>query len=104
MLAAGGSLGVIYLGANLPAEEILRAVEHNTPRAVVLGLTGGAGNARRLAQVRKILKGLPGESELWLGGPEVARAFSSIKSTRLILMEDFETLERHLQRLGGRLL
>lgn len=103
MLAAGGGLGVVYLGANLPAEEILWAAERNAPRAVVLGLTGTNGNANRASQVRKILKGLPGETELWLGGGDVASLFRSIKSPRVYLMENFETFERHLQRLGGRI-
>ena len=45
MLTTGGGLGIIYLGTNLPADEIVMAAHKTAPQAVVLGFIGANGTA-----------------------------------------------------------
>ncbi len=98
MLAVGGGLGIIYLGANLPAEEIVLAAQKTAPQAVVLGFIGvNTGD-----EVQKIAHKLPSQIELWVGGTQSGSFIEEIRKTRALLIEDFDILEQHLTRLGAR--
>lgn len=67
VLAASAGYGVIYLGADLPASDILRAAREAGARVIVVALTipGVVPSAeqRRLATP-------PAGTEVWVGGPE----------------------------------
>jgi methylmalonyl-CoA mutase cobalamin-binding subunit len=102
MLAAGGGLGIVYLGANLPAEEIVSAARRTAPQAVVLGLTGANGAKAELKELQEVARKLPAQIELWVGGPQRDAAVSGVRKTRALLIEDFAMLEQHLIRLGAR--
>lgn len=99
MLAVGGGLGIIYLGANLPAEEIVLAAQKTAPQAVVLGFIGANTG---VAEVQKIAHKLPSQIELWVGGTQSGSFIEEIRKTRALLIEDFDILEQHLTRLGAR--
>ena len=103
MLAVGGGLGILYLGTNLPSEEIIGAVHKTMPRAVVLGFIGADGGKTGLREVQEVAEKLPKQIELWVGGLQTPALIKSLRKTRAILIEDFETLELHLVRLGARL-
>jgi DNA-binding transcriptional MerR regulator/methylmalonyl-CoA mutase cobalamin-binding subunit len=102
MLAVGGGLGIIYLGANLPAEEILDVARKTAPQAVVLGFIGANGARAGIAEVQKVAQKLPSQIELWVGGPREESLVEEVGKTRALLIEDFEMLEQHLVRLGAR--
>jgi len=102
MLAAGGGLGIVYLGANLPAEEIVSAARRTAPQAVVLGWTGANGAKAGLKELQEVAQKLPAQIELWVGGPQRDTAVSGVRKTRALLIEDFAMLEQHLIRLGAR--
>lgn len=102
MLAVGGGLGIVYLGTNLPSEEIVGAVHKAMPQAVVLGLIGAHGGKMGLRQVQEVAEKLPTQIELWVGGLQTTALIKHVRKTRAILIEDFETLELHLARLGAR--
>lgn len=102
MLAAGGGLGIIYLGAALPAEEILQATRRTAANVVVLGIKGTGEPQRAIKELRAVLAGLSPKVELWVGGATTDALAEQIKTTGAIFIPDFQVLERHLLRLGAR--
>jgi DNA-binding transcriptional MerR regulator/methylmalonyl-CoA mutase cobalamin-binding subunit len=102
MLAVGGGLGIIYLGADLPAEEIVGAARKTAPQAVILGFIGAEGSKAGVIEIQKVAHKLPSQIELWVGGAQGAASVEEIRKTRALLIDDFELLERHLVRLGAR--
>ena len=103
MLAAGGGFGIVYLGANLPAAEIVTAARRTAPQAVVLGFIGANGAQAGLKELQEVARQLPSQIELWVGGTRGEASVTELKKTRALLIEDFEMLEQHLIRLGARL-
>jgi DNA-binding transcriptional MerR regulator/methylmalonyl-CoA mutase cobalamin-binding subunit len=101
MLAAGGGLGIVYLGPNLPPEDIISAAKRSSAQVVVLGIL--AANEQVGNAVRQVLRGLQGRMELWLAGSHAAEMTRGIRSRRLVVVSDFEGFEAHLQRLGAKL-
>lgn len=102
MLAVGGGLGIIFLGANLPADEIVLAAQKTAPQVVVLGFIGANGARAGISEVRKIAHKLPSQIELWVGGTQSESLIADIRETRALMIEDFDALEQHLIRLGAR--
>ena len=102
MLAAGGGLGIVYLGANLPSEEIVAAARRTAPQAVVLGFVGSSGAKAGMKELQEVAQQLPSQIELWVGGTQGTGTVTEVRKTRALLIEDFEKLEQHLIRLGAR--
>ena len=102
MLAVGGGLGAIYLGINLPADEIVLAAQKTAPQAVVLGFIGANGARAAVSEIQKTAQNLPAHIELWVGGPQSETVVEELRKTRAVLIEDFQMLEQHLVRLGAR--
>jgi MerR family transcriptional regulator, light-induced transcriptional regulator len=102
MLAAGGGLGITYLGANLPGEEIVFAAQKTAPQVVLLGFIGANGAQIGLAEIQKVAHKLPAQIELWVGGTRNDEMIEAIRQTRALLLDDFHGLEQHLVRLGAR--
>jgi len=101
MLAASAGLGVTYLGADLPAREIVDSAEPAGARVLVLGLTTAAGDKARERELKKIVRELPADVELWAGGRGAERHASIIRPRGLIL-SDYNSYQQELVRLGGR--
>jgi DNA-binding transcriptional MerR regulator len=102
MLAVGGGLGIIYLGPDLPAEEIVGAARMTAPQAVVLGFIGAKEANEGVVEIQTVDQKLPSQIELWVGGSQEENLAEEIRKTRALLIDDFELLERHLVRLGAR--
>lgn len=102
MLTVGGGLGIVYLGTNLPAAEIIAAAQKTAPQAVVLGLVGANGASATITEVQEMAHRLPAQIELWVGGVKEPEIIREIKRTRALMIEDFDMLEQHLSRLGAR--
>jgi DNA-binding transcriptional MerR regulator/methylmalonyl-CoA mutase cobalamin-binding subunit len=102
MLAAGSGLGIVYLGADLPAEEIVMAAQKTAPQAVVLGFIGANGAKAAMKEVQVVAHKLPAQIELWIGGMKEPAVSQEVKKTRALVIEDFVMLEQHLMRLGAR--
>lgn len=98
MLAGARGFSVTSLGPNLPAADILFASKHACPHALLLGLTTPEPLPPALDCVRAVSAALPSETELWLAGPG-ARAFAAETHPGLMILEDFDALEHHLNRL-----
>lgn len=101
MLAAASGLGVAYLGPDLPARDIVRSVTPAGARVLVLGLTPGAAEKAAERQLRVIVRDLPRDVELWIGGPGAAR-YASIVSPQGFVFHDYASYQQELVRIGGR--
>jgi DNA-binding transcriptional MerR regulator/methylmalonyl-CoA mutase cobalamin-binding subunit len=101
MLAASAGLGVSYLGADLPAREIVDSVEPAGAGVLVLGLTTAVADKVRERELKTIVRELPDAVELWAGGRGAERHASIIRPRGLIL-SDYNTYQQELVRLGGR--
>jgi methanogenic corrinoid protein MtbC1 len=93
LLAVGQGIGVVYLGTDLPAKEILRAAKKTNVDVVLLGITRTRGNASSVREARRVADGLPNGKTLWLGGKAHPAFRRGMKSGRVVLMENFEMLE-----------
>jgi DNA-binding transcriptional MerR regulator len=101
MLAASAGLGVSYLGADLPAREIVDSVEPAGAQVLVLGLTTATTDRTRERELRTIVRDLPEGIELWAGGRGAERHASIIRPRGLILT-DYTSYQQALVRIGGR--
>lgn len=100
-LAASGGLGVVYLGVNLPASEIVGATSHLSISALVLGIVSTSGFKESYKCLEEISSKLPPTTELWVGGAKTEEMVREISKTRAMYMTDFTILEQHLMRLGA---
>jgi len=102
LLAAGGGLGIVYMGADLPAHEIVEAAERTAVQTVVLGIVGANGGKEPLKELQQVSQELPMAIELWIGGATMESLVREIQRSRALYLKDFKMLEQHLIRLGAR--
>ncbi len=98
LIAAGSGLGIVYLGANLPAREIVAAAKRTSADAVTLGVTTLHENTPR--DFRQIRRGLGKKVDLWIGGAG-ALELLAMNGRRAKVLKDFEEFESQLVRLGA---
>jgi methanogenic corrinoid protein MtbC1 len=98
MLAAPLGLDAIYLGANLPADQINAAAERSGARVIVIGLKDHSADAQSLRELAKLASIADPSTELWVGGRSLSDQPSPIQD-RVTVIDDFEMLERQLRRL-----
>jgi methanogenic corrinoid protein MtbC1 len=100
MLAVAHHFEAVYLGPNLPADEVLTAAKAIAPRAVVVGLTRPTVTPALGRALEQISRGLDAAVELWVGGPG-ARAVVNSAWNNVVVPADLREFERHLARLQG---
>lgn len=96
LLAAMHGWKVVYLGADLPAPEIVRAVRLTNARVLVLSVT--AGNSRVGDEFRAISNLLPISTQVWVGGDEAVKHRIIIERANWILVRTLEELDELLKR------
>jgi MerR family transcriptional regulator, light-induced transcriptional regulator len=101
MLTAVGGLGVIYLGTDLPAADIVLAARRTESDVVLLSLSSAPNPATR-QEVTAIGHKLSRTRALWLGGPPELELKSAGLGSRYLLLDDFSALEHQLVALGAR--
>ncbi|HET6837045.1 MAG TPA: cobalamin-dependent protein [Gemmatimonadales bacterium] len=69
--AASEGWDVVYLGADLPPAEVLRAAEQADVQAVALSIVLPTGDAALMRNLMEIREGLPANVPLFLGGAAV---------------------------------
>jgi DNA-binding transcriptional MerR regulator/methylmalonyl-CoA mutase cobalamin-binding subunit len=99
ILAAGAGIGVVHLGADLPAGEIVYAVRRSRADVVLISVTNAQDRILREEQLRSIQKGTGSQTEIWVGLNPPNTVFD-VKGIRFL--KDFGDLERELLRIGGR--
>ena len=103
MLAAGGGLRAVYLGADLPATEIAAAARRAGARAVVLGVSGAADVGSAAEAIAAIARDLPRGVELWTGGPPRAGIEAAVAAAGGTHLPDFDAYEAQLAGVGASL-
>lgn len=98
VLAASGGLGTLYLGPDIPADDILTVTQTIRVDAVVIGLTLGARKTR--GEIAKLAGHLTPDVELWLGGRHAEELAADLKG-RALALASYEALERHLTQMGA---
>jgi len=100
MLAASRGVGVSYLGADLPAEQILDALRAAGDVSVlVLGVTLPSRIVAR--ELRTMVRDVPAGVELWVGGAG-SEHYSALLGARGLVLRDFDAFLTELTRVGGR--
>jgi DNA-binding transcriptional MerR regulator len=102
MLAAAGGLGVVYLGADVPARLIVDSAARSGVDGVVLGIIYSGSTSELRRQVDYVVDHLPGRLELWVGGTLVPDLDRPLPGQQIVRLQDFEALERQLVRIGAR--
>jgi DNA-binding transcriptional MerR regulator/methylmalonyl-CoA mutase cobalamin-binding subunit len=98
LLASIAGLGVVYLGPDLPAQEILNAAKRALPNAVVLGLR----SEESVHELRIVSRELPEKIELWLGGTIPKTKPRRDAGGVVLCFESMRHFEEQVRRLGGR--
>ncbi len=103
VLAASGGLGILYLGPELPAAEVLQSARRIQARAIVLAVTGAEDASAALEAVAGVARDLPRGVELWAGGGAPRGLVARLEAAGATWLPDFDALENALRRLGARL-
>jgi methanogenic corrinoid protein MtbC1 len=102
MLAAAGGLGVVYLGSDLPVEDVIEASRRTGARAVVLALSGTETGPAPVAAVRAVVEGVPRGVEVYVGGAAAQSQADDLRHAGATPLRDFDALENTYRALGGR--
>ena len=106
MLGAAAGLGVIYLGADLPPDDVVEAARRTGARAVVPGMTIEGAPAPGLVPeeiARAIALAVPRGVEVFVGGAATNERGSALRDAGVFVLHDFDALENAYRGLGGRL-
>lgn len=99
LLARDAGVKVVYLGVDLPAAEIVTAVERTRARVVGLSIVGAGNRARATQEVGTLGRALPRECELWLGGADAGKLASEIGDFSGIVLDTLSATETELGRV-----
>ena len=101
MMAASGGLGAIYLGPDLPGDDIVAVTTVVPIEVVILGVSGVGDTERVEKEVAHIARRLEAHVELWLGGRGAERMAKRVKG-RALGLPTYDSLEQQLVRRGAR--
>jgi DNA-binding transcriptional MerR regulator/methylmalonyl-CoA mutase cobalamin-binding subunit len=101
LLAASGGLGTIYLGPDMPADDIVAVTTVVQLDVVVLGMTDRGDQQVVDAEVNRVATSLDPRIELWLGGSGAERVAAAL-TRRVVVVPTYDALETQLVRLGAR--
>jgi DNA-binding transcriptional MerR regulator/methylmalonyl-CoA mutase cobalamin-binding subunit len=90
---------VVYLGPNLPAEEIAMAAEQRSARVVALSLTHPSDDPEMGPELLRLRRILPSATALLIGGraaPSYARA---AEAAEVVVVDTLESLRERLREL-----
>ncbi|MBV9108712.1 MAG: MerR family transcriptional regulator [Gemmatimonadetes bacterium] len=102
--AAATSAGwrVVYLGADLPAEDVARAVRETGARVVALSLVFAANPAGDVEELRRLRRLLPSQVALVAGGEGARAAAAPLANAGIRFVPDFAEFRRVLGSMNGR--
>jgi DNA-binding transcriptional MerR regulator len=101
MLTAVGGLGIIYLGTDLPAADIVLAARKSEADVVLLSLSATpVGDV--LEDLNQVERKTPRSTGLWLGGAPELKIAEAVQGSRWVVLDDFSALEHQLSALGAR--
>jgi len=95
LIALGAGANPLYLGSDLPIDELIRAVEMSRASALALSLVALDPEAASSA-LRTLRSGLPPRVEIWIGGAHTEDVEMPERSQRI---DSLPQLERHVELL-----
>ncbi|MGE5230788.1 MAG: MerR family transcriptional regulator [Deltaproteobacteria bacterium] len=99
--AAAEGWGVTYLGADLPAEDVLAAARQSRARAVALSALHPPDDAALIGYVTELRRGLPAEVRLLIGGPAAMAHRKALTARSAVVVEDLGEFRLVLRSLGA---
>ncbi len=90
---------VLYLGTELPAEELVRVASRLGAGAVALSSIDPGQAPTALAQLRTLDEGLPAGLPVWVGGANARYLAEALGSARVEALTDPQALARRLKRM-----
>ena len=90
---------VIYLGANLPAEEIAAAAQHHGVKTVALSVVHPADDPHLAAELLKLRRYLSRDIGILVGGRGSHGYQKALETIEAMHMQDLATLRTHLESL-----
>jgi methanogenic corrinoid protein MtbC1 len=100
LLARDLAVPVVYLGIDLPAEDILATVERTRARALGLAVVLDENREQAVREVQTIQAGLPHGVRLWLGGADAPHVAAALKPFRGAVVASLDAAEAELARLA----
>ena len=100
--AASEGWRTVYLGPNLPAEEIAQVVHQNRARAVALSITHPADDPRLGPELLKLRRGLGNGVAIIVGGRAASGYDDILKETGATVLKDLSGLRAQLESLRNR--
>jgi DNA-binding transcriptional MerR regulator/methylmalonyl-CoA mutase cobalamin-binding subunit len=99
--AAAEGWGVTYLGADLPAADVLAAARQARARAVALSALHPSDDAALIGYVAELRRGLPAEVRLLIGGPAATTHRKALAARGTDVMEDLGEFRLALRSIGA---
>lgn len=101
LIAVGGGLSAVYLGTDVPADDIVRTANAKSACAVVLGVAVANPEHDAASAVSTVAQGVGDGVEVWVGGCQNEALRARLREFRATYVGDFDELERHLVRIGA---
>lgn len=89
----------VYLGPDLPAEEIAAAVRQTDSQAVALSLVYPPDDPRVPSQLSRLRRLIPDQVQILAGGRCSARYASALEAVQAVTLDDMPQLRQALNRL-----
>lgn len=98
-VAASEGWNVLYLGPNMPAEDIAAAAIQKEVRVVALSLVYPPDDPRLADELRTLRRHLPDGTEMILGGKAAKAYEDALPSTGCVFVSDLQVLRDRLEQL-----
>ncbi|MBU0755687.1 MAG: cobalamin-dependent protein, partial [Planctomycetes bacterium] len=90
---------VLYLGPNLPAEEICAAAEHNRAQAVAISIVYPPDDPHLREELNRLQRLLPESTSLIVGGRAAASYYDVLKKGGAVFLQDMGMMREYLATL-----
>lgn len=97
LIAATRGWRVVYLGVDLPAQEIIRTAKLTKARVLVLSIIAQE-NSQTAEELKAIADQVPAYTRVWIAGADAQNHRALIETANWILVRDFEDLDDRLKR------
>jgi DNA-binding transcriptional MerR regulator len=97
LLAATQGWRVLYLGPDLPVNEIIRVIRLSGARLLALSLVA-PDDCVDIKELERLARSLPAESRVLVGGAEAARHANFFKQVGWTLLQNLDDFEERLRR------
>ena len=100
LLATYRGVSPVNLGGDLPVDEIVQAARAARVRVLGLAAVDSGNRPQTVASLRHLLRELPRETKLWLGGNDASAVAAEVAEERVVLLDRLDAVDVELQRLA----